>query len=102
MSRQNSTVQGWVPFKFPGRIQALSRAKAERAIQLSIGFKIKNKCHISAGGASKEVLPYLRIIFKNDADMATGLAKWLGLDAEMVEYLIGSKEKAENVISRLS
>jgi hypothetical protein len=38
-------------------------------------------------------LPYLRIIFKNNAAMAAGIAKWLGLDAEMVEYLVGSKEK---------
>jgi replication factor C large subunit len=92
MARQNTKVQGWIPFKFPGRIQMLSRSKAERAMQLSIGYKIKRKCHISAVRASKEVLPYLRIIFKNNADMAAGVAKWLDLDPEMVEYLVGTKE----------
>jgi len=102
MARQNSKVQGWVPFKFPSRIQMLSRSKAERAMQLSIGFKIKRKCHISAARASKEVLPYLKIIFRNDAAMAAGLAKWLDLDAEMVEYLVGSKEKAEAIGALLS
>ena len=102
MSRRYSKIQGWVPFKFPSRIQMLSRAKAERAIQLSIGFKIKHKCHISAARASKEVLPYLKIIFKNNLDMGAGLAKWLGLDAEMVEYLVGSKEKTENIFALLS
>lgn len=95
MARQRSRVHGWLPFKFPGRLQSLSRSKAERAMQLSIGFKIKRKCHISAARASKEILPYLKIIFKNNADMAAGIAKWLDLDAEMVEYLVGSKEKAE-------
>ncbi len=94
MARQRSKVHGWIPFKFPGRIQSLSRSKAERAMQLSIGFKIKRKCHISAARASKEILPYLKIIFKNNADMASGIAKWLDLNAEMVEYLVGSKEKA--------
>jgi hypothetical protein len=64
-------------------------------MQLSIGHKIKRRCHISANRASKEILPFLKIIFKNNADMATGLAKWLDLDAGMVEYLAGSKEKAE-------
>jgi len=46
-------------------------------------------------------LPYLKIIFKNDAAMAAGIAKWLDLDAEMVEYLVGSKEKAEAIVALL-
>jgi len=102
MARQNTKVHGWIPFKFPGRIQMLSRSKAERAMRLSIGYKIKRKCHISATRASKETLPYLRIIFKNNANMAAGIAKWLDLDQEMVEYLVGSKEKAEAINKLLS
>ena len=102
MARQNTKAHGWIPFKFPARIQMLSRSKAERAMQLNIGRKIKRRCHISANRASKEVLPFLKIIFKNNADMAAGLAKWLDLDAEMVEHLAGSKEKAENIVKLLS
>jgi hypothetical protein len=102
MARQNTKVHGWIPFKFPTRIQMLSRSKAERATQLGIGYKIKRRCHISAARASKEVLPYLMIIFKNNANMAAGLAKWLDLDAEMVEYLVGIKEKAEAIAALLS
>ena len=102
MARQNTKAHGWIPFKFPARIQMLSRSKAERAMQLNIGRKIKRRCHISANRASKEVLPFLKIIFKNNADMAAGLAKWLDLDAEMVEHLARSKEKAENIVKLLS
>jgi len=102
MARQNSKVHGWIPFKFPQRIKMLSRSKAERAMQLSIGYKIKRKSHISAVRASKEVLPYLRIIFKNNVEMAAGLAKWLNLDSKMVEYLAGSEEKAEPIVKLLS
>jgi len=102
MARQNTKAHGWIPFKFPGRIRMLSRSKAERAMQLKIGYKIKRKCHISAVRASKEIFPYLRIIFKNDANMAAGLAKWLDLDPEMVEYLVGTKKKAEVIIKLLS
>jgi hypothetical protein len=40
--------------------------------------------------ASKEIVPYLKIIFKNDENMAAGLAKWLDLDQDMIEYLVGS------------
>jgi replication factor C large subunit len=98
LARKNSRVSGWVPFKFPERIQMLSRSRAERAMRLNVGNKVKHKCHISAVRASKEVVPYLRIIFKNDAEMAAGLAKWLVLDEEMVGYLVGSEEKAEAII----
>jgi hypothetical protein len=47
------------------------------------------------------VLPYLKIIFKNNVDMAAGIAKWLDLDSEMVEYLVGSKEKVEAIVALL-
>jgi replication factor C large subunit len=90
MARKNTKTSGWIPFKFPQRIQMLSRSKAERAMRLSIGGKIKRKNHISALRASKEIVPYLKIIFKNDENMAAGLAKWLDLDQDMVEYLVGS------------
>jgi len=102
MARQNTKTHGWTPFKFPERIQMLSRSKVDRATQLSIGSKIKRKCHISAYRASKEILPYLKIIFKNNTDMAAGLAKWFDLDAEMIEYLTESKEKAEAILKLLS
>ena len=101
MARQNSKTSGWIPFKFPQRIKMLSRSKAERGMQLRIGFKIKRKCHISANRATKEVLPYLRIIFRNNVEMAAGIAKWLELDEDMIEYLAGSKKKVEAIIELL-
>lgn len=102
MARVNSKPSGWIPFRFPKRIQMLSRSKAERALQLRIGYKIRRKCHMSAHRASKEVLPYLRIIFKNNVEMAAGLAKWLDLEREMIEYLTGDEEKAEAIVKSLS
>lgn len=98
MARQNTKASGWIPFKFPTRIMMLSRSRADRATRRSIGNKIKRRCHISAVRASKEVLPYLRIIFKNNVDMAARIAKWLDLDREMVDYVSGSEEKAEEIV----
>ena len=97
MARVNTKTSGWTPFQFPKRIQALSRSKEERAMQLEIGHKIKRRCHISATRASKEVLPYLRIIFKNNVEVASGIAKWLDLSPEMIEYIAENKEKAEAI-----
>jgi replication factor C large subunit len=101
MARRNSKVSGWVPFKFPSRIMMLSRSKAQRALRKRIGLKIRRKCHISAARASKEVLPYLRIIFQNDVHKAAGIAKWLDLDEEMVEYVVGTKAKAGKITAFL-
>ncbi len=101
MARVNTKPSGWIPFKFPQRIRMLSRSKAERALRLSIGYKIKRKCHVSAVRASKETLPYLQIIFENNVDMAAGLAKWLDLEPKMVEYLAGTKKKAEAITQLL-
>jgi replication factor C large subunit len=98
LARKNTKTSGWIPFKFPERIQMLSRSRAERAMRSSIGVKVKRRGHISARRASSEVIPYLKIIFKNNAEMAAGLAKWLDLEPEMVEYLVGSEEKAEGII----
>jgi replication factor C large subunit len=102
MARQNSKVSGWIPFKFPSRIMMLSRSKAERAMRNNISLKIRRKCHISVTRASKEVLPYLQIIFKNNVQMAAGITKWLDLDAEMVEYVVGNKAKAGAITAFLS
>ena len=98
MARKNTKASGWIPFRFPQRIQMLSRSKVERAMRLSIGAKVKRKSHISALRASKEIVPYLKIIFKNNEQMAAGLAKWLDLDQDMVENLVGSEEKAKAII----
>jgi hypothetical protein len=46
--------------------------------------------------------PYLEIIFKNDVNMAAGLAKWLDLDQEMVAYLVGGEEKAKPILEMLA
>jgi len=102
LSRKNTKPPGWIPFKFPERIQMLSRSRAERAMKLSIGAMVKRRNHISAKRAGTEVLPYLKIIFNNNAEMAAGLAKWLELSQEMVEYLVESDEKAEAIIKLMS
>jgi replication factor C large subunit len=99
LARRNTKTSGWIQFKFPERIQMLSRSRAERAMKFRIGAKVKRKSHISATRASTEVIPYLKIIFRNNAEMAAGLAKWLDLDREMVEYLVGSEEKAEAIVN---
>jgi len=101
VSRQRSKSSGWIPFRFPEKIRMLSRTKGERALRTSIGMKIRNRCHISATRSAKEVMPYLKIIFENNPEMAAGLSDWLDLDEDMIEYLAGNKKQTKTIISKL-
>jgi len=102
VARERSKPGGWVPFKFPGRIMVMGQTKGLRARQSSIGMKIRKRCHISSVRAVKEVIPYLRIIFESNAEMAAGLTSWLDLDEDMLEYLAGGKRQANAIAKRLA
>lgn len=92
VARERSKLSGWVPYKFPQKLRLLSMSRGEREIKKQIGMKIRKKCHVSAVTAVREILPYLRVIFENNNEMAEGLAEWLDLDAGMIEYLVGKKK----------
>jgi len=98
MAREKTTPAGFVPLRFPERIRQLSKTRSERQMQAQIGLKIKRHCHISANRATKEILPYLRIIFESDAKMAAGLVKWFDLDEAMIEYLAGTKRQVKAIL----
>jgi len=102
MAREKTTPAGFVPLRFPERIRMLSRTRSERQMQREIGLKIRRRCHISARGATKEILPYLRIMFENNAEMAAGLTKWLDLDETMIEYLAGTKRQTKSILKHFA
>jgi replication factor C large subunit len=98
MARERTQPAGFVPLRFPERIRMLSKTRSERQLQAQIGLKITRKCHISAKRATKEILPYIRIIFENDATMAAGLVKWLDFDETTIQYLARTKRQAKAII----
>jgi len=99
VARERTEPSGWIPFRFPQKLQWLSRTKAERELQSAIGMKIRRKCHVSSMRAVKEVLPYVRIIFESNPEMAAGIAKWLDLDETMIDYLAGNKKQTKAIIA---
>jgi replication factor C large subunit len=102
MAREKTTPAGFVPLRFPERIRMLSKTRSERQLQVQIGLKIRKRCHISANRAKKEILPYTRVIFENNAETAADLTKWLDLDEAMVGYLAGGKRQTKAIIKNLS
>lgn len=68
----------------------------------AIGMKIRRKCHISSVRAVREVLPYVRIIFESNPEMAASIAKWLDLDETMIDYLAGDRKQTKAIIAKYS
>ena len=56
---------------------------------------------MSATRSVKEILPYLKIIFENNPEMAAGLSKWLDLDENMIEYLAGNKKQTKTIVAKI-
>jgi replication factor C large subunit len=102
MAREKTQPAGFVPLRFPERIRMLSRSRAERQMRMEIGLKIKRHCHMSARAAVREILPYLRITFESNAEMAAGLAKWFDFDEATIEHLAKTKKQTKQILKNLS
>jgi len=98
MARDKSKPSGWIPFQFPQRIRMLSTSRAERAKKAEIGKKIKRRMHISVAVALKDVLPYLRVIFESNSDMAAGLAGGFDFNEDEINYIAGSKKQGKAIL----
>jgi len=98
MARDKSKPSGWVPFRFPQRIKTLSTSRAERGMKAEIGKKIKRRMHISVAQAQKDVLPYLKVIFESNPQMAAGLTEWFSFDEEEVNYIASGKRQAKVIL----
>ena len=88
----------FVKYRFPSRMLLLSRTKESRQIRDRVLERIARKTHISRRGAALEYLPYIRAIFHANPQMGAGIARWLELNEEMIEYIAGDKEVARRVI----
>ncbi len=97
MARDQSKPAGWIPFRFPQRIKTLSASRAERGKKREIGKKVKRRMHISVAVAEKDVLPYLKVIFENNVQMAAGLAHWFNFSEDEVSYIAGGKRQGKKI-----
>ena len=102
MAREKSKPSGWIPFRFPQKIRSLSTSRAERAKKRGIGQKIKRRMHVSVATAQKDVLPYVKVIFENDSQMAAGLTEWFSFGEEEVEYIAGGKRRTKAILKLIT
>lgn len=77
-----------VHYRFPpSKIMMLGRTKSERNLRRGICERVGVKCHVSRKAANTDFLPFLKVIFNNDTDLASEISSWLTLDNEMIGYL---------------
>lgn len=65
--------------KLPSHIRRYSRTRADRAVRDSLAKKIAAHCHTSSRTARRDIMPYLRIVFRNDRKAAEAIAAALEL-----------------------
>ena len=84
----------------PMKIALMGRSKGERSVRDGISTRVGTRCHVSSKLANLDFIPFLKVIFETDMEMASNLTKWFNFDEKMVEYLAGSEKQAK-AITRL-
>lgn len=77
----------WTPYKFPQRIRLLSRSRAQRRLRTEIAEKMKPYIHLGVSTITREVLPYLKLIFFKDSHSAKEIALDFDFDENVINYL---------------
>lgn len=73
--------------KLPSHIRRYSRTRAARAVRDSLAKKIAIYCHTSSRTARRDIMPYLRVVFKNDRKAAEAIAAALELTEPELVFL---------------
>ncbi len=73
--------------KFPSHIRRYARTRVERSVRDAVAKKVAARCHTSSRVARKNIIPYLRVLFKHDKKAASSIAGELELTGAEVAYL---------------
>ncbi|MEO3993780.1 MAG: replication factor C large subunit [Desulfurococcaceae archaeon TW002] len=89
----------WVKYQFPEKIRLMSQTKEARTLRDSIASIIGDHIHASRAKVLKDVLPYIKVIFENNVEVAAKIAISLNLTDSMIKYL--SQSKGDEIITRV-
>ncbi len=79
----------FVKYKFPEKLRRLSRLKARREKYREVAKQVVEKIHVSTQTLRLDIVPYLRVIYEHDEEMAKKIYKSLGLTKEEFDVIIG-------------
>jgi len=77
----------FVKFTYPEKFAFMARARGYRARKMEVASKIASKCHCSSYVASRDILPFLCVVFQNDKKMAGDLTEFFDFGKGDVEFL---------------
>mgnify|MGYP001042930247 CR=1 FL=1 len=93
------TRPGWIPNKFPERIQMMARLRKARSVRNQVAGAVASKCHISSRRALTRFIPYLKVIFGSNQKEAARVASWLQLSEETIAFLAGDADSATEIMN---
>lgn len=96
------TRRGYTRFRFPGYLLKMSGTRSVRGVKSAVSRKVGELCHTSERRVVEEILPYIKVLFRNDRDFKVALSLELDLEPEEMAYLLDEKEDSNAVKHLLS
>jgi len=90
----------WVKYTFPQKILLMAKTREVRQIREDLASIIARHLNISKSTAKSDVIPYLRIIFNSNPEVAAKLSIGLNLSEDMIRYL--SPSNASKIIEMIN
>lgn len=78
-------------FRFPSYLMKMSRSKGIRNLKNATCMKLAVMMHTSTDRVANGVLPYLRVILKNDTELRAQLVRDADLEAEELAFIMNEK-----------
>ena len=91
----------YTKFSFPGYWALMGRLRGKTAKMKQLATKSIKKLHCSTRIFTKDIYPYLKIIFNTDATMAAGIVVWLQYNEDDVDFLTNGTSKMTKQIMTL-
>ncbi|MCK5409691.1 MAG: replication factor C large subunit, partial [Candidatus Heimdallarchaeota archaeon] len=91
----------YTKFSFPSYWALMGRLRGKTAKMKQLAMKSTEKLHCSTRIFTKDIYPYLKIIFNTDATMAAGIVVWLQYDEDDVDFLTNGTSKMTKQIMKL-
>ncbi|MCL2786810.1 MAG: hypothetical protein FWD81_06310 [Methanomassiliicoccaceae archaeon] len=84
-------------FRFPMYLMKMSRSKSVRTVKKNICLKLSVMLHTSTSRISNDVLPSLKIMMRNDTELARAVVAGLELEASETAFLLDTKVDSKTV-----
>ncbi len=83
----------WVKYRFPQKILIMSRTKEARQMRENLAALIGEHIHASKRKIKNDVIPYLKIIFERNPEIAAKLVVGMNIPESLVKYLSPSNHQ---------